>query len=104
MWRVIGYNLNFQFYRGVPLGTTPSGHEDIGWTYKIDNVDYTAIRSIPVWPIRAKYGNYFVPGKLVGDPVRAYLPWGGGEVKVTQFEVNFYWKKTHFKDILKFTN
>lgn len=89
----------FLFFRGVPLGISPSGHEELRSTYKIGDVEYTAIRSIPVWPIRAKHGDDLIPGKLVGDPVQAYISWSGREIQVTQFEVSFY-----LKNYLKFTN
>lgn len=41
----------------------------------------------PLWVIRARYGGDFVPGKLAAKHQTAYIPFGGKEVRVFDFEV-----------------
>lgn len=44
----------------------------------------------PLWVIRARHNNEYVPGKLAIKHRSAYIPYGGQEVQVQNFEVSIF--------------
>lgn len=86
-------------YPGYPTVTPQPGYEPaIEWipsttmdAHNLSNravvAGYEGYDHSPLWVIRARYEGDMIPGKLAIQHKAAYVPWGGNENSVQNFEV-----------------